>query len=52
VDVGQAGADDIGGIAEAAELLAAADTGVAEGFAQFVAPHALASGAFRAGIHW
>jgi hypothetical protein len=49
---GQTRADDIGGIAEAGELLAATDTGVAEGFAEFVAPHAFSAGAFRAGVHW
>jgi hypothetical protein len=52
VDVWKTRADDIGGIAEAGELLAATDTGVAEGFAEFVAPHAFSAGAFRAGVHW
>ena len=37
VHVRQAGADDIGRITEAAELLAAPDTGVTECFAQLVA---------------
>jgi hypothetical protein len=51
VEVGEARADDIGRVAEAAELLTAADTGVAEGFAQLVTPHALAAGAFGSAIH-
>jgi hypothetical protein len=51
VDVGQAGADDIWGVTETAELLSAADAGVAEGFAQFVAPHAFSAGAFGSAIH-
>jgi hypothetical protein len=51
VEVREARADHIGRVAESAELLAAADTGVAEGFAQLVAPHALSAGAFGSAIH-